>query len=185
VRMGKVTLNCELLNLAEVVSELVQAWRQAGRLAGRAAVTLRLAPGWVHADRVRVEQIVSNLLDNALKFTPGDGRVEISVTADDAGVMLTVSDSGRGIPPELLGRVFESFAQGEHARERGERGLGLGLAVVQRLAELHGGSVAAGSAGLDRGARFSVRFPMPAAPREERPALTVVSLAPEKLPEER
>lgn len=115
-------------------------------------------PVWVCADASRMAQILGNLLHNALKFTPvgGEVRVELEAQADQA--VLVVRDSGRGIAPELLGRIFEPFMQAEHKRD--VPGLGLGLTLVKRLVELHGGTVRVRSAGPDQGAEFTIRLPL-------------------------
>jgi CheY-like chemotaxis protein len=111
-----------------------------------------------------------NLLDNALKFTPAGGTIAVAVRRDGEHAALSVKDTGRGISAELLPRVFELFVQGEQALDRSLGGLGLGLALVKRLAELHGGSVAAASDGPGKGATFTVRLPAVARPRVLPPA---------------
>jgi PAS domain S-box-containing protein len=171
VTMGKATLEREVLNLADVVSNVVQSWRAAGRLDG-ARMLLTAAPAWVNADRVRIEQIFSNLLDNALKFTPAAGRITVSVRQEGGDAVLEVSDEGEGIAPEVSGRMFELFAQGPRGLARSEGGMGIGLALVKRLAGMHGGSVSAASEGRGRGAVFTVRLPAVMAPeraREQQP----------------
>jgi len=155
----KRALKRELLNVAEVVSEVMQSWRLTGRLGGRASVSLEALPVRVCADRARIEQVFSNLLDNALKFTPASGRIGVSVRHKGDAAALRVTDSGRGMTPHALTSVFEPFVQGEHASGRSESGLGLGLTLVRRLTELHGGSVCAASDGIDQGATFTARFP--------------------------
>jgi signal transduction histidine kinase len=169
VAMGKIALQREALNLAALVSTLVHNWRSAGRL-DRHRVVAEGSAAWVHADRDRVEQVIANLLDNAIKFTPDGGNVSLRVSQHGGEVVLRVSDNGRGIPAHALGHVFEPFVQGEHSIDRAAGGLGLGLALVKRLVELHGGTVAAESAGEGSGASFTVRLPAVAAPREQPPA---------------
>ncbi|TAK86961.1 MAG: PAS domain S-box protein [Betaproteobacteria bacterium] len=176
VRMGKVSLRRERMNLAEVVSEALQSWRLTGRLGGRASLSLDASPVWIYADRARIEQIFSNLLDNALKFTPASGYIKVNIRHEGDEAVLHVTDSGRGITPQALTVVFEPFVQGEHPSGRSESGLGLGLTLVRRLTELHGGSVSAASDGINRGATFTARFPAVAPPSESglapaRPAL--------------
>jgi CheY-like chemotaxis protein len=106
-----------------------------------------------------VAQIVRNLVDNALKFTPAGGRVELALTEQDEAWSLTVKDSGRGIEPDPLGNVFDEFWQGGRREGSGGRGLGLGLAIVKHLVELHGGAVHVSSPGPDQGATFRVELP--------------------------
>jgi signal transduction histidine kinase len=105
-----------------------------------------------------VQQIALNLLGNAIKFTPAGGYVEVSLHSRDSRAVLTVRDNGPGIEPELLPHLFDRFRQG--AAAKGQGGLGLGLAIVHHLVEAHGGTVRADSAGLDRGAVFTVELPM-------------------------
>ena len=122
---------------------------------------VQTAPGnvAVSGDYKRLVQIVANLLHNAAKYTPEHGRIEVALEAGDDQVMLKVSDNGVGISPELLPNVFELFSQAERSSDRAQGGLGLGLALVKSLVELHGGSVAAASAGPNAGSTFTVRLP--------------------------
>lgn len=115
----------------------------------------------VHAfiDQERLGQVVGNLLGNAVKFTDPGGRIEIRVTRGSAGISIRVLDTGRGIAPDFLPHVFEHFRQGEPSTSRQEGGLGLGLAISQRIVELHGGTIAADSEGIGRGATFEVFIP--------------------------
>src|SRR5205823_8056874 len=107
--------------------------------------------------RARLEQIVANLLDNALKFTPAERTIALSVAEEDGAALLRVSDEGEGLEGKASKDVFDLFVQGENAAARG--GMGIGLALVRRLTELHGGSVEAASEGPGRGATFTVRLP--------------------------
>ena len=111
-----------------------------------------------------MQQIVWNLLSNAIKFTPEGGTVQLRITPTDTTIDIEVSDSGAGIAAEFLPYVFERFRQGDAGTRRKYGGLGLGLAIVRHLAELHGGSVAADSAGEGMGATFRVRLPIRAVP---------------------
>jgi len=113
----------------------------------------------VHADPLRLEQVVGNLLDNALKYTPSGGRIDVIVAAEPSHARLTVRDTGIGIAADMLPRIFDLFVQANPTFDRGDGGLGLGLTLVKRLVELHGGSVSAASAGSDRGTEFVVRIP--------------------------
>src|SRR5581483_5420863 len=114
-------------------------------------VELATVPAWVDADEVRFDQIVNNLLGNAVKYTPAGGRIDVSVAPEEGSVVIRVRDTGVGIAPDLLPHVFDLFVQGGRAIERTQGGLGIGLTLVRRLVELHGGTVEAESAGLDRG----------------------------------
>jgi CheY-like chemotaxis protein len=113
----------------------------------------------VYGDPTRLEQVVTNLLDNAVKYTPPGGRVEISIVADREDAVLTVEDTGAGIPRDVLPVIFDLFVQGRRTLARSEGGLGLGLTIVKRLVELHGGTVSASSPGPNRGSQFRVRLP--------------------------
>jgi CheY-like chemotaxis protein len=123
----------------------------------------------VLADPDRLQQILGNLLTNAMKFTPRGGRIDVSVVEHEQDVEVRVHDTGSGIDPAFLPHVFDRFRQADGSSTRTHRGLGLGLAIVRQLVELHGGSVHAESPGADRGAAFSVRIPraLPAAAPDE------------------
>jgi signal transduction histidine kinase/ActR/RegA family two-component response regulator len=158
VAMGKATLIREPLDLAELVSDVVRTWRESGRL-DRHTVELAASPVTIDADRSRMEQVVSNLLENALKFTPSGRKVTVGVSRQGADAVLSVADEGEGIESAMIGRIFGLFVQGPQPLDRQSGGLGVGLALVRGLAELHGGSAEASSAGPGRGACFTVRIP--------------------------
>jgi CheY-like chemotaxis protein len=128
-----------------------------------AFVTLQLtfdhSPVWVNGDETRLEQIAFNLLENAAKYTPENGKVAVRVARDGEIAVLEIADTGIGMSEELQARVFDLFAQGDRSIDRSIGGLGIGLTLVKRLVELHGGSVELHSAGIDQGARFTVRLP--------------------------
>jgi PAS domain S-box-containing protein len=131
----------------------------------RHKVEVSIAPGVhvVDGDRARLIQVLDNLLSNAAKYTPEEGLIELAVTAEREIVRIRVKDSGIGIPPEMLDRVFEMFTQVDRSLERSRGGLGIGLTLVRRLVELHGGSVAAHSAGTNQGSEFVITLPRAAA----------------------
>jgi signal transduction histidine kinase/CheY-like chemotaxis protein len=169
---GKIRVTLEPHNLAEVVSAAVDALRLAGRLADR-VVTIETAPVWVETDAARMEQIVTNLLDNAVKYTtPGD-RIAVRVQGAAGQAILEVEDTGAGITPDLLPQIFDVFVQGDRSLDRRAGGLGLGLTLVKRLAELHGGQVSAASAGPGCGSRFRVVLPAIPAPALEQAPVAV------------
>jgi CheY-like chemotaxis protein len=122
----------------------------------------------VDADPVRLGQIVMNLLDNAVKYTPPGGQIWVTVATEDGKAVLRVRDTGIGIAPNLLPRVFDLFTQADRTLERSKGGLGIGLSLVHRLAKLHGGRVSARSEGLGRGSEFVVELPLCQAPVEPR-----------------
>ena len=155
---GKFSVNPAPLDLAEAVARLFSTWQSAGRL-GRHEVHLDTSPAWISGDAPRIEQIVSNLLDNALKFTPPGGRIAMRVGREGATVRLEIADTGSGLSAEIAHSLFDAFVQGEQALDRPRGGLGIGLALVRKLAEMHGASVEALSEGAGLGATFIVRFP--------------------------
>ena len=155
---GKIRLTRQPLDLASLVNACVDTFKATGRGANF-TLDLELAAGWVDGDATRLEQIASNLIDNAFKYTPAGGHIWINVAQTAAEVVLTVRDSGVGIAEELLPHVFDVFVQGAISIDRAQGGLGIGLALVRRLVELHGGSVTASSPGTDAGSTFTVRLP--------------------------
>ncbi|MCK6551696.1 PAS domain-containing protein, partial [Myxococcota bacterium] len=164
---GKISLKREPSDLVAVVREVADDYFPSMETHGiTLAVKLPSEPAWVDGDRVRLAQIVGNLLHNADKFTDSGGHVSVEVSLDRAAdvVVLRVTDDGIGLDSTMLSRVFEPFAQADLSLDRRKGGLGLGLALVRGLVELHGGSVAAASPGLGRGASFTVRLPLLGAP---------------------
>ena len=128
-------------------------------------------PTWVDGDPARIEQIVSNVLANAIKYTERGGRIALTLEVRGKQAVIRVRDNGVGIDAKLLGSIFEPFTQADTAKSRSQGGLGIGLALVRTLAELHGGSVEAHSDGPGKGAEFLVRLPLaPGAPVEPRAA---------------
>ena len=156
--LGKIVLERRELELSAAVSRALATLESGGRFA-RHRLEKALEPVWVHADETRVEQIVANLLGNALKFTPAGGTVAVSVRRSGSDAVLSVRDTGVGMSPELAARAFELFVQGASALDRGRGGLGIGLTLVRRLAELHGGSASAASSGEGQGSELTVRLP--------------------------
>ena len=155
---GKILLARQPTDLANLVGSCLETFRATGRTAGY-RITVDLSPGWVDGDPTRLEQIISNLLDNALKYTPSGGNIDIGLGREGEDVVLSVRDSGVGIPSELLPHVFDVFVQGAISIDRSQGGLGIGLSLVRRLIELHGGSVSADSAGAGNGSTFVIRLP--------------------------
>ena len=158
VVIGRIQLDRQPLELGAVVRSALEALGNAHRL-GDHEIDAAFLPVWVSADATRLDQIVTNLLTNAVKYTPTPGKIEVRVERDGADAVLRVRDGGIGIEPELLPRIFELFVQGPRALDRAQGGLGIGLTLVRRLVELHGGAVAVDSAGPGRGSEFTVRLP--------------------------
>jgi signal transduction histidine kinase/ActR/RegA family two-component response regulator len=163
IAQDKLVLRRRRTDVADAVRQAVEANAAAADSRGqRIDVRLPRRELTVDADPARLAQIVSNLVHNAVKFTHEGGRIDVSVGTEDGHAVLAVADDGPGIAPELLGRVFDLFAQGARAGDRQEGGLGIGLTLVQRLVEMHGGTVEARSEGLGHGATFRVRLPLAA-----------------------
>jgi PAS domain S-box-containing protein len=165
VTTGKIRLVKVPVNLADTVQRSVAGLAPEGGTPAH-RITVRTEPIWVEADQARVEQIVMNLLSNAVKYTAPGGDIEISVTGDGRTARLAVRDTGVGMTPYMLERVFDLFFQGERTLERAEGGLGIGLTLVRRLAEMHGGRVEAESPGQGLGTTVTVELPQIAAPAE-------------------
>ena len=158
---GKLSLDLQPTDLSQIVSEAVDVVRPAAEARG---VTLEIAAGErvpiFEGDPVRLEQVFLNLLQNAVKFTDRGGLIAVRVTIDDGRATVSVTDTGQGISPDFLPHVFERFRQADASATRRHGGLGLGLALVRQLVELHGGIVRAHSEGLGRGATFEVTVPL-------------------------
>ena len=171
---GKITLERLPLNLADSVNSCVETLRATERAIG-IRISVRAEPVWVDGDAVRIEQILNNLITNALKFSHAGGEVRVEVREEGARAVVTVQDSGAGMSQELLPQVFEPFFQGPQPANRTQAGLGIGLALVRQLTRLHGGQVDASSAGPGHGSRFSFWLPRIAAPTgaPPRPAMVV------------
>ena len=164
ISRGKILLRTEPLDLTALVGATVEDHRSLLETHGlRLTLELPAEPVWVTGDATRLSQVVGNLLQNSSKFTNPGGRVEIRLAAGRQAV-LTVEDTGIGMGPEILARLFEPFSQADGSLDRSRGGLGLGLALVKGLVELHGGEVAAESPGAGRGARFTIRLPLGEAP---------------------
>jgi len=156
--LGKIELVRTAIDMAAAVRRCLATLESTEQL-GQHAVSVDAEPVWIEADGVRVEQIVMNLMSNALKFTPRDGAITVTVRREGDEAVLRVADDGAGISAELLPVVFDLFVQGERNLDRRAGGLGLGLTLVRRLVDLHGGRVDAASPGQGRGSVFTVRLP--------------------------
>jgi PAS domain S-box-containing protein len=160
VTLGKIQLTHEPLVLQEVVGRAVEAMKDDAARAGlRFEVEASDDPIWISGDVTRLEQVLSNLLANAVKFTPPGGAITVSAGREGAEAVLRVRDTGIGIEPALLPRIFELFVQGDTSLDRAKSGLGIGLALVRQVVMLHGGDVSASSAGPGAGSEFVVRLP--------------------------
>lgn len=158
---GKMTLDVERFDLAVVVGDAVASMHHAAEMKEiRIKQVLDSGACWTMGDRKRLQQVIWNLLSNAIKFSPKGSAVIIALTRINSHVEISVSDSGRGIEAEFLPHVFERFRQADASTTRKYGGLGIGLAIVKQLVEMHGGQVRAESPGLDQGATFMVSLPV-------------------------
>ena len=158
VMTGKIMLDARPLDLQASLHHVITTLKTAGTLDQR-RVHVQAAPVWVSGDQTRIEQILSNLLVNAATYTRTGGEIHVTLAEEDGEALVRIADDGVGIPPEEQARIFELFYQGEPSGKRVHSGLGIGLTLVKRLAELHGGAVTVKSAGRDRGTTFTVRMP--------------------------
>jgi len=160
---GKLRLDLHSVELEPLVGEILDAFRPAvegKRLHVHATFPARAE--LVRADPDRMRQVIWNLLSNAIKFTPEEGTIEVGLDRDGSRIRVTVQDTGEGIDPDFLDRMFERFTQADSSSKRIKSGLGLGLAITKHLVELHGGTIRAESDGRGKGSRFTVSLPLPA-----------------------
>ena len=177
ITRGKIQLRRDTLDLRNVIDAAVEAGEPALEARSHELHYERSAePVWVEGDPTRLEQIVSNLLNNAVKYTEPCGTIRVSIgrerlrwNPETEAAIVRVRDNGLGIAPETLPRIFDLFAQAERSLDRSQGGLGIGLTLVRSLVELHGGQVCAHSAGLGQGSEFAVMLPLAQAPTEELP----------------
>jgi signal transduction histidine kinase/CheY-like chemotaxis protein len=168
ITQGRIRLRKERLSFGSVIERAVEGTRSFIEDRGHALSVSLAAEGMqLEGDPGRLEQVVTNLLTNAAKYTAPGGRVEVVAERQDEEAVLSVRDTGIGIKAEMLPRVFDLFAQSERTLDRAEGGLGIGLTIVRQLVELHGGRVEARSEGPGQGAEFVVRIPAPPLPEEQ------------------
>ena len=173
ITRGKVSVRAEPVELKATIALVLESLRTTiSERAHTVEVTAPDMPLFVNADPLRLAQVLSNIITNAIKYTPDGGRISIKVTAEDNFVSITVVDNGIGMAADLVPRVFDLFVQGERGLDRREGGLGVGLTIAKRLIEMQGGTLSAGSAGIGLGSRFTLGFPLlqPARVPEEVPA---------------
>ncbi len=176
ISQGKIVLKREPVELSRVIAHSVETARPLIDARNQTlSVSVPAAPVWLSADFARLSQVLSNLLNNASKYTGEGGRIELAAEAGEGEASIVVRDNGAGIEPQLLDRVFELFVQGERALDRGQGGLGIGLTLVKRLVELHQGRVQAASDGPGRGSLFTVTLPCISAvePQRQAPQIAV------------
>ncbi|MDP9127527.1 MAG: response regulator [Pseudomonadota bacterium] len=177
VSQGKIDLRKEHITLQAVLQAGIEGSRpllDTGK--HRLTVDVPSEPLWLDADLTRMAQVVGNLLNNAAKYTKEGGHIQVSAKQQGQEALITVADNGVGIPADMLPKVFDLFTQVDRNLDRSQGGLGIGLALVRRLVEMHGGAITAASPGLNKGSEFTVRLPLieknveaPEAPRPGEP----------------
>jgi CheY-like chemotaxis protein len=161
ISRGKIDLRKERVELASVVYHAVEACRPAMESAKHdLTITLPPQPMYLHADPMRLAQVIGNLLNNACKFTDKGGRIWLTIEREGEHAVIRVRDTGIGIPPDQLPRIFGIFSQVDTSLERSVSGLGIGLTLVKSVVEMHGGTVEAYSAGVGQGSEFVVHLPL-------------------------
>jgi len=158
-------LNRQPIDLGDAIRQVVDATVSDVAGADR-QITLSTEPVWVEWDAVRLQQVATNLLTNAVKYTPAGGQIRVTVRAEGDAAVLSVEDTGLGIAPTLLPVIFDMFMQVDRTLDHSKNGLGIGLALVRRLVEMHGGTVVAASDGEGRGSTFTLRLPRIPAPHQ-------------------
>ena len=158
---GKLQLDVRSVDLREIVTQTLES-RRPDAERRKQSLTMQLAPDpvVVDADAVRLVQVLSNLVDNAVKYTPDAGHINVAVTSDGGEAVIVVQDDGAGIPSERVKSIFDPFVQLPESRSAARGGMGLGLPLVRRLTELHGGTVEVTSRGQGCGSRFAVHLPL-------------------------
>ena len=169
ITSGRIRLHPEPLELNELLQAIMETYRQSAETA-RHQITLTTSGEhvYVSGDRTRLTQVFSNILHNAVKYTPASGRIEVTLRTENRQAVVSVRDSGMGIPPEMLEHIFEPFAQLDRSYERAEGGLGIGLTLAKRLVELHEGRIEARSSGRGSGTELVIRLPVIAAAPAQR-----------------
>jgi CheY-like chemotaxis protein len=158
---GKVALRKQRVSLSSIVEQAIEASAALVSGAGqRLAVALPVSPLLVHADPVRIEQVIGNLLNNAVKFSARGGHLSVTGEARDAHALIRVRDDGIGIEPDMLDSIFEMYAQARPSKPGAEAGSGIGLALARSLVEMHGGTLTAHSAGAGKGSEFVMSIPL-------------------------
>ena len=177
IAFGKISMEVEPIELVDLIRDALDEQEPRARDAGL-QLTGRLgkSPCLVHADRVRLRQILDNLLSNAIKFTPAGGRIELTMTVDKGSVVISLLDTGIGFESAFAEELFEPFVQEEKGRDRTAGGLGLGLAIAARLAKLQNGSLTASSPGIGQGALFTLTLPI--SPRLDNASVNSISVLP-------
>lgn len=165
IRQGKIELRREKITLQNAVYDAVEICHLfIERNSHSLTLSLPEEPIWIDADSTRIAQIISNLLNNAVKYTPRGGHIVVSAYSDSGNAVLSVTDTGQGIPADMLPKVFDLFTQVDRNLERSQGGLGIGLALVKQFLDMHSGTIKATSSGLNQGCTFTISLPLATAP---------------------
>src|SRR5471030_1453326 len=168
ITQGKIQLRKEKVDLAAKIMGVLETCRSPIEEAGhRLCVSMPKESVWVEGDRVRLQQIIENLITNAIKYTNPGGRIEVSLSAEHGEAVIRIRDTGVGIAPEMLPKIWEMFAQGDNGSGQARSGLGIGLSLARQLVHLHAGRIDAVSEGLGKGSEFTVRLPLAIAGAEQ------------------
>ncbi|MGZ8223259.1 MAG: hybrid sensor histidine kinase/response regulator [Methylobacter sp.] len=160
IMQGKIRLKTERFEIADIVNNAVEANRSLIETRKQElTISQSATPQWIEGDRIRLTQVLSNLLNNAAKYTAESGKIMLSVRREGSDAVIEVRDTGIGMSPDILSQIFDLFTQADHSLAHSQGGLGIGLTLVRRLVEIHGGTVTAASAGVGRGSLFTVRLP--------------------------
>lgn len=159
ITSGKLKLELKRVDLANIIERAIEVVKQTADAKHIQLITLLETTAFVSGDAARLQQVLWNLLQNAVKFTPPNGQVKITLKKADSNIEVSVSDTGKGINPKFIPLVFERFLQAENSKTNRATGLGLGLSIVQNIVELHGGTIRAESEGEGLGATFIVSLP--------------------------
>jgi PAS domain S-box-containing protein len=160
IMQGKIRLQVERFELNDIVNNAVETSRPLIESRKQELIISRIhAPQWLVGDRVRLAQVLSNLLNNAAKYTNEGGKIMLNITQEDSNAVIEVKDTGIGISPDILPQVFDLFSQADRTLAHSQGGLGIGLTLVHQLVEAHGGTVTAASGGIGQGSTFTVRLP--------------------------
>jgi PAS domain S-box-containing protein len=179
---GRIELRREPLDVSAIVAQAVETVEPLIRERGHTMLVGSIyEPVYVEGDHVRLVQCIANILTNAAKYTDPGGEIRLEVRTQDTTVVIAISDSGIGIPAELLPQIFELFVQGDRSLDRSQGGLGIGLSVVRRLIEMHKGRVFASSAGAGRGSMFEIHLPLIPAPIEEHEEVERSAMQPRRI----
>ncbi len=158
---GKVSLKTEHFNLAEIINSAMETCSPLIKARGLKPVIWHSAtPQWLKGDRFRLAQVLSNLLNNAAKYTDEGGQITLSVGQEESMAIIKVRDTGFGFAPDMLPHIFDLLIQADGSLSHSQGGLGIGLTLVRRLVEMHGGTVEAYSAGIGQASEFTVRLPL-------------------------